>query len=236
MRIIPAIDIINGKCVRLTKGDYNTQKIYGDPLEMALLFQDHGFKYLHLVDLDGAKSKQIVNYKILEKIATHTRLKIDFGGGIKNLSDAETAFNSGAHQITAGSMAAIQPELFLSILNLYGPERIILGADVLDRKIATNGWQNHTDIDIIEFLGNYEKTGIRQVICTDISKDGMLLGPSIELYSEIIQKTSLNLIASGGCTSIAEIKKLENIGCEAVIIGKAIYEQKINLIQLAELC
>lgn len=237
MRIIPAIDIMNGKCVRLTKGDYGTQKIYGEnPLEMALMFQDHGFKYLHLVDLDGAKSKQIVNHKILEKIAINTNLKVDFGGGIKNLTDLELAFKCGANQITAGSMAANNANLFLSILNTYGPDKIILGADVLNRKIATNGWKSVTNIDLIEYLKKYQKEGVHYSICTDISKDGMLLGPAFELYSEILQKTSLKLIASGGCTNINEITRLKEIGCEAVIIGKAIYEHKIKLNELAALC
>ncbi len=237
MKIIPAIDIINGKCVRLTKGDYDTQIIYGeDPLEMARLFEDHGFKYLHLVDLDGAKSKKIVNHQVLESICKNTNLKVDFGGGIKTISDVELAFNCGAKQITAGSMAVQKTELFLRILQKYGPEKIILGADVLNRKIATHGWKKYADLEFIEFLLKYQQAGIKSVICTDISKDGMLIGSAIELYIEILSKTNLKLIASGGCTSIEEIKELEEIGCDGVIIGKAIYEKKINLKELAKLC
>ncbi len=237
MRIIPAIDIINGKCVRLTKGDYDTQIIYGeDPLEMARLFEDHGFKYLHLVDLDGAKSKQIVNHKVLESIAKKTNLMVDFGGGIKTLSDVELAFDSGAKQITAGSMAVQNPELFSSILQKYGFDKIILGADVLNRKIATHGWKKYANLDLFEFLLNYQQKGIQNVICTDIAKDGMLIGSAINLYKEILKKTSLKLIASGGCSSINEVKELNEIGCEGVIIGKAIYEKRINLKELAELC
>lgn len=237
MRIIPAIDIIDGKCVRLTKGDYSTQKIYNEnPLEMAKIFEDHGFKYLHLVDLDGAKSNQIVNHKVLEAITGNTNLMVDFGGGIKSISDVELAFNSGAKQITAGSMAVHQPKIFSGILQKYGQERIILGADVLNRKIATNGWRKYTDLDLFDFLKNYENKGIKYVICTDISKDGMLAGSSINLYTEILKKTFFNLIASGGCTTIDEVKELKKIGCEGVIIGKAIYEKKINLKELAKLC
>ncbi len=237
MKITPAIDIINGKCVRLTKGDYDTQIIYGvDPLKMALCFEDHGFKYLHLVDLDGAKSKHIVNHKVLESIATNTSLKVDFGGGIKSVEDVELAFNCGASQITAGSLAVQETKLFLSILEKYGPEKIILGADVLNRKIATHGWRKYAALDLISFLLNYEQKGIKQVICTDISKDGMLTGSAIELYQEILTKTNLNLIASGGCSSIEEVIELRKMGCHGVIIGKAIYEKKINLKELAKLC
>ncbi|PKP35922.1 MAG: 1-(5-phosphoribosyl)-5-[(5-phosphoribosylamino)methylideneamino]imidazole-4-carboxamide isomerase [Bacteroidetes bacterium HGW-Bacteroidetes-17] len=238
MRIIPAIDIINGKCVRLTKGDYDTQKIYGeDPLEMAKMFEGFGFRYLHLVDLDGAKSKQIVNHKVLESIAKNTKLKVDFGGGIKSISDVELAFSCGAKQITAGSMAVQQPELFLGILQKFGSKKIILGTDVLNRKIATNGWRKYAvDIEMIEFICSYEQKGIEYLICTDISKDGMLQGPATDLYAETLNQTNLKLIASGGCSSIEEIKELKKIGCEGVIIGKAIYENKINLKELAELC
>lgn len=238
MRIIPAIDIINGKCVRLTKGDYDTQKIYGeDPLEMAKMFEGFGFRYLHLVDLDGAKSKQIVNHKVLESITKKTKLKVDFGGGIKSISDVELAFSCGAKQITAGSMAVQQQELFLGILQKFGAKKIILGTDVLNRKIATNGWRKYAvDIEMIEFIRLYEQKGIEYLICTDISRDGMLQGPAIDLYAEILKQTNLKLIASGGCSSIEEVKQLKKIGCEGVIIGKAIYENKINLNELAELC
>lgn len=237
MRIIPAIDIINGKCVRLTKGDYDTKKIYNEnPLEMAQIFQDYGFKYLHLVDLDGAKSKQIVNHKVLEDITSNTNLSVDFGGGIKSVADVELAFKCGAKQITAGSMAVQNSVLFLSILKQYGAKKIILGADVLNQKIATQGWRKYSDLDLFDFLLKYENKGIQYLICTDISKDGMLTGSATGLYGEIIKKTNLKVIASGGCSSLEEVNELKEIGCEGVIIGKAIYENKINLKELADLC
>jgi phosphoribosylformimino-5-aminoimidazole carboxamide ribotide isomerase len=237
MRIIPAIDIINGKCVRLTKGDYSTQKIYYEnPLEVAKLFEDNGIKYLHLVDLDGAKSNQIVNHKILNKIATKTNLIIDFGGGLKHKKDIEIAFENGANQITGGSIAAKNREEFLLWLQEFGPEKIILGADCLNRKIATHGWQETSNLDVIDFISDYVSNGVNSVICTDISKDGMLQGPSNELYIDILNKTKINLIASGGVSQFSELKTLQNIGCEGVIIGKAIYEGNISLKQLSELC
>ena len=198
MRIIPAIDIIDGKCVRLTKGDYNTTKIYReDPLEVAKEFEDNGIKFLHLVDLDGAKSNHIVNHKVLEKIASGTSLKIDFGGGIKSTEDAHKAFNSGASQITAGSVAIKNPTLFLEWLNEFGSEKIILGADANNRKIASQGWLEESEKDVLDFISSYEKASVKYVICTDISKDGMLQGPSTDLYEEILSKTNTKLIASG---------------------------------------
>ncbi len=237
MRIIPAIDIIEGKCVRLTKGDYSTKKIYNeDPLRMAKTFEDSGFKYLHLVDLEGAKSKKIINHKVLENICNNTQLIVDFGGGIKTTSDVNLAFNCGANQITAGSMAANDEQMFLSILEKYGTEKIILGADALNRKIAVSGWKDYSDVDVVDFIKAYEQKGLKYVISTDISKDGMLQGSSIDLYQEIIKKTDVKLIASGGCSSIAEVKELDRMGCDGVIIGKAIYENKINLKELAKLC
>ena len=237
MRIIPAIDIIEGKCVRLSKGDYGTKKTYNEnPLEVAKNFEDKGFKYLHLVDLDGAKSKKIINHSVLESICNNTQLKVDFGGGIKTLSDVELAFNCGARQITAGSMAANNEDMFLSILEKYGSKKIILGADALHRKIAVGGWKDYSDLDVVDFIQSYEKRGIKYVISTDISKDGMLQGSSIKLYKEIISKTNAKLIASGGCSSIAEVKELDQMGCDGVIIGKAIYENKINIKELAQLC
>lgn len=234
MRIIPAIDIIEGKCVRLSKGDYNTKKIYNeDPLEVAKSFEDHGIEYLHLVDLDGAKSSHIVNHKILEVIATKTSLKIDFGGGLKTDKDLQIAFNSGANQITGGSIAVKDPELFKSWLQKYGSEKIILGADAKERKIAVSGWLEDSDKELIPFIQNFEKTGIKYVICTDISRDGMLQGPSVELYEEILAETdNINLIASGGISAFEELPKLQELGCEGVIIGKAIYENRISLKQL----
>ncbi|MCG9971719.1 1-(5-phosphoribosyl)-5-[(5-phosphoribosylamino)methylideneamino]imidazole-4-carboxamide isomerase [Christiangramia crocea] len=234
MRIIPAIDIIEGKCVRLSKGDYNTKKIYNEnPLEVAKSFQDHGIEYLHLVDLDGAKSSHIVNYRILEQIASKTSLKVDFGGGLKSDKDLKVAFESGANQITGGSIAVKDPELFQSWLQKYGNDKIILGADAKDRKIAVSGWLENSEEQIIPFIQEFEKSGVRYVICTDISKDGMLEGPSFALYEEILSETdNISLIASGGISKFDELPSLEEIGCEGVIIGKAIYENRISLKQL----
>ena len=237
MRIIPAIDIIDGKCVRLTKGDYATQKMYNEnPLEVAKAFEASGIQYLHLVDLDGAKSKHIVNRKVLENIAKNTSLKIDFGGGIKSNEDVKIAFESGASQITGGSISVQNPNLFLEWLATYGSEKIILGADANNRKIATDGWMQGTDMDIVAFISRFEQTGIRYVISTDIAKDGMLQGTSNVLYQEILQKTSVQLIASGGVSTFDDLIKLKAIGCEGVIIGKAIYEGKITLKELKKLC
>ena len=237
MRIIPAIDIIDGKCVRLTKGDYNTKKIYNDnPLEVAKEFEDNGIKYLHVVDLDGAKSKHIVNYKVLESLASKTNLIVDFGGGIKTDKDIEIAFNSGASQITGGSVAANNPSLFLKWLNNYGVDKIILGADCSNRKISTNGWIDNSDIDVIDFIKKYETNGIKNVICTDIAKDGMLAGTSNELYNEIMSQSKVNLIASGGVSKMDDLYQLIELGCEGVILGKAIYEGNISLKELQQLC
>ena len=238
MRIIPAIDIIDGKCVRLTKGDYNTKKIYNEnPLEVAKEFEAAGIQYLHVVDLDGAKASQIINYKVLEEIASKTNLKIDFGGGLKADKDLEIAFNSGANQITGGSIAVKNPIIFESWIAKFGAEKIILGADFYPDtkggKIATNGWQEKSELVLIPFIQSYQKKGIHYLICTDISKDGMLQGPSFDIYSEILSETTnLKLIASGGISTFDEIPKLAAIGCEGVIIGKAIYENKISLKQL----
>jgi len=230
MRIIPAIDIIDGKCVRLTKGDYNTKKVYNEnPLEVAKEFEAHGIEYLHLVDLDGAKSKHIVNYEILERLATQTNLHIDFGGGLKTDEDLKIAFDCGATQITGGSIAANNPEKFLKWLERYGSHKIILGADCNKRKISTNGWQETSELDVIDFIKNYYKKNIKYVICTDIAKDGMLQGASNDLYKEILAEVPINLIASGGVSSMNDIYELRNIGCEGVIIGKAIYEGRISL-------
>lgn len=230
MRIIPAIDIIDGKCVRLTKGDYTTQKTYNEnPLEVAKEFEANGIQYLHLVDLDGARSKHIVNHEVLHEITSKTSLKVDFGGGIKSDDDVRIAFENGATQITGGSIAVQQPETFLRWLSTYGNERIILGADSHNRKIATNGWQQQSELDVLDFIIRYSQLGIQYVICTDISKDGMLQGTSNELYSEILQKTKVKLIASGGVSSIDDVVALKQLGCEGAIIGKAIYEGKIQL-------
>lgn len=237
MRIIPAIDIIDGKCVRLTKGDYKTKKIYNEnPLEIAKKIEDFGIKYLHLVDLDGAKSKQIVNQKVLENLASNTNLQIDFGGGIKSLKDLEIAFDAGAKQITVGSIATQNPEWMIEWVNQFGADKIILGADCKNRKIATNGWLESNDLDVINFIQEYEKNNIKFCIVTDIEKDGMLSGPSVELYKEILYETKVSLFASGGITTMEDIYVLKNLGCEGAIIGKAIYEGTINLKDLSELC
>ena len=237
MRIIPAIDIIDGKCVRLTKGDYTTKKIYNEnPLEIAKSFEDNGIQFLHVVDLDGAKSNRIINYKTLEKLASKTTLAIDFGGGLKSEKDVEIAFESGAKQITGGSIAAKNRSEFVGWINCYGAEKVILGADCKDRKIATDGWLEESDTDVIEFIQSYEQNGIRDVISTDISKDGMLEGPSINLYKDILNQTQVNLIASGGVSNIHDLYRLKEIGCSGVIIGKAIYEGRIMMKELSELC
>lgn len=237
MRIIPAIDIINGKCVRLTKGDYATQKIYNEnPLEVAKYFEDNGIQYLHLVDLDGAKSNQIINHKVLYQIANKTKLKIDFGGGLKQRKDLEIAFENGANQITGGSIAAKNPNEFLDWLQYYGNDKIILGADCLNQKIATQGWLENSELDVFDFISDYVSKGISTVICTDISKDGMLQGTSNELYAAILKTTKVNLIGSGGVTTISDLKLLKSIGCEGAIIGKALYEGTIKIENLRELC
>ncbi|PCI94958.1 MAG: 1-(5-phosphoribosyl)-5-[(5-phosphoribosylamino)methylideneamino]imidazole-4-carboxamide isomerase [Flavobacteriales bacterium] len=237
MRIIPAIDIIDGNCVRLSKGDYNTKIIYNEnPLEVAKEFEDNGIKYLHVVDLDGAKSKHIVNYKILESIASKTNLIVDFGGGIKTDKDVEIAFNSGASQITGGSIAANNSAQFLEWLDKYGADKIILGADCSNRKISTNGWLDTSDIDVVDFITAYESKGIKNVICTDIAKDGMLAGTSNELYKEIMSQSKVNLIASGGVSSMDDLYQLIELGCEGAILGKAIYEGKITLKEIQKLC
>jgi len=235
MRIIPAIDIIEGKCVRLTKGDYNTKKIYNEnPLEVAKEFETNGIEYLHVVDLDGAKSSRIINHKVLEQIATKTNLKIDFGGGLKSGEDARIAFESGANQITGGSIAVKDPDVFIGWLTKYGKDKIILGADCKNRKIATNGWLETSEVDIVDFISEYQEIGIANTICTDVAKDGMLQGASLDLYIEILSKTSVNLIASGGVANINDLHRLKEIGCEGTIVGKAIYEGNISLKELQE--
>lgn len=228
MRIIPAIDIIEGKCVRLTKGDYTTQKIYNeDPLEVAKAFESSGVTSLHLVDLDGAKAKSIVNHRVLEKLATHTGLKIDFGGGLKSDTDLKIAFDCGAYQITGGSVAVKNPEIFNQWLVEYGSDKIILGADVKGDRIAVSGWMETSEESIFPFVKKYQKEGVQYVICTDISKDGMLEGPAFTLYQSLLTACpEIKLIASGGVSDIEELPRLANLGCEGVIIGKAIYEKR----------
>jgi len=235
MRLIPAIDLIDGKCVRLTKGDYSTQKTYNEnPVEVAKEFQDYGIKYLHLVDLDGAKTSDVVNLKTLEKIANQTDLKIDFGGGIKSNHAIESVFNAGANQITGGSIAVKDSELFASWIQKYGANKIILGADCINRKIATQGWLDTSEMEVIEFIKNYALQSIEYVICTDIAKDGMLQGTSNELYEEILSEVKIKLIASGGVSNLDDLYKVQEIGCEGVIIGKAIYEGRIMLSELRD--
>ena len=234
MRIIPAIDIIDGKCVRLSKGDYATKKIYNEhPLEVAKAFEGVGIQHLHLVDLDGAKSQHIVNYKVLEDIASKTSLKIDFGGGLKSDKDLHIAFESGASQITGGSIAVKNPQIFKGWIKTYGKDKIILGADAQDEKVAISGWLESSKEELIPFISSYQKQGVSYVICTDISKDGMLEGPSFSLYQRILdQVQDIKLIASGGISHFDELAQLSEIGCEGTIIGKAIYEERISLKQL----
>ena len=236
MRIIPAIDIIDGKCVRLSKGDYNTKIIYNEnPLEVAKEFEAHGIEYLHLVDLDGAKSSRIVNHKILEQIATQTSLKIDFGGGLKSDADLKIAFESGANQITGGSIAVKNRAVFEEWITKFGADKIILGADANNEKVAVSGWLEESNEDLVPFIQNYQSKGIEYVICTDIAKDGMLEGPSFDLYAKILEQANgLKLIASGGISTFDELPKLAEIGCEGTIIGKAIYEGRISLKQLEQ--
>lgn len=237
MRIIPAIDIIQGKCVRLTKGNYSTKMVYNEsPLEVAKQFEEYGMRFLHLVDLDGAISKRVINHKILEEIASKTSLRIDFGGGLRTEKDIEIAFNCGACQVTGGSMAVTERVLFLSLLAKYGSERIILGADCRDRKISTDGWMTGSETDVLDFIKGYEQQGIQYVISTDILKDGMLEGASIGMYSEILKNSNVKLIASGGVACIKDLADLKSIGCEGAIIGKALYEGRINLKELKKLC
>lgn len=235
MELIPAIDLIDAKCVRLSQGDYAQTKVYNEnPLEVAKAFEDVGIRRLHLVDLDGAKAHHIVNYRVLENIATHTSLEIDFGGGLKSDEDLRIAFECGAKMVTGGSIAVKSPELFEKWLQKYGGERIILGSDVKDERIAINGWQDKTNIDIWSFLADYQAKGVRKTICTDIAFDGMLAGPSIALYRKMIERfPDLYLIASGGVSGMEDIHCLQEAGLPAVIFGKAIYEGRISLQELS---
>ena len=231
IELVPAIDMIEGKCVRLTQGDYDTQKIYNEsPLEVAKQFQDAGVTRLHMVDLDGAKAGHIVNYRMLEKVASHTDLSIDFGGGLKSDDDLHIAFDCGAQMVTGGSIAVKNPDLFLSWITRYGSERIILGADAKEKKIAISGWEEGTAIDLIPFIKDYQSKGISKVICTDIARDGMLQGPAVKLYQEMQQEMpGLYVIARGGVSSMGDLERLEEANILAVIFGKAIYEGRISL-------
>ncbi|MDE3145061.1 MAG: 1-(5-phosphoribosyl)-5-[(5-phosphoribosylamino)methylideneamino]imidazole-4-carboxamide isomerase [Bacteroidota bacterium] len=237
MIIIPAIDIIDGKCVRLTQGDYHQKTIYNEhPLEVAKQFEDAGLQRLHLVDLDGAKAGAVKNWKVLETIAANTSLIIDFGGGIKTEKDVDVVFNSGAALATVGSIAVKNKNIFLSWFEKYGADKFLLGADVKDEKIAVAGWLETTDIDIYDFIESYVQKGVQQIFCTDVSKDGKLEGPSIELYENIISKfPSLHFIASGGVATIDDLIELQQIGCAAAIVGKAIYEGRIDISDLKKM-
>ena len=233
MRVIVAIDIIDGQCVRLTKGDFNSKKIYyNDPVYVAQMIEDNGLKYMHFVDLDGAKETKMKNLKVLEAIANKTQLTIDYGGGLRTIDDFRNVFDSGAAQATAGSVAVKNPKAFLEILNEFGAEKVILGADFSNGKVAVSGWLENSDKDIKTFISDYIEKGVKYVICTDISKDGMLQGPATATYAEILSENSLNLIASGGISSIKDIEAIGQIGCEGVIVGKAFYEGKITLKEL----
>ncbi|MBR2291605.1 MAG: 1-(5-phosphoribosyl)-5-[Prevotella sp.] len=236
IELIPAIDIIDGQCVRLTKGDYAQKTVYrNSPAEVAKEFEAFGFKRLHVVDLDGAKSKHIVNSSVLRRISTETHLVIDFGGGIKTDEDIETAFDAGASMVTVGSIAVTQPELFMGWLEKYGSERMILGADVRHGKISINGWKEDSSEDLLPFLKKYVDAGVRNVLCTEISKDGTLTGPAIDLYKQIMEVyPELHLIASGGVSSKEDIEALDKAGIPAVVFGKAIYEGKIDLRKLRD--
>ena len=231
IEIIPAIDLIDGKCVRLSQGDYNSKRVYDEnPVEIAKEFEANGIRRLHVVDLDGAASNHVVNYRTLDKIASQTSLVIDFGGGIKSDEDVIIAFDNGAQMITIGSIAIKKPSLFEKWLNQYGTEKIILGADVKDNRISINGWKENSEMCLNEFLNGYTEKGVTKVLCTDISKDGMLKGPSIELYKGIIENyPEMHLIASGGVSSIDDIYQLEEAGIPAVVFGKALYEGRISL-------
>ncbi len=234
--IIPAIDILGGKCVRLAQGDYSRKTVYNeDPLEVARMFEDAGIQRLHLVDLDGARSRHIVNYHILERIASKTGLIIDFGGGLKSDKDLEIAFNSGAAMITGGSIAVKEPDAFFEWLAKYGPEKIILGADAKDGKVAVNGWEEETKLPVVDFISDFHHKGIVKVISTDIGRDGMLTGPAFELYAEIMQVLpDVEIIASGGIASMKEIRKLAEMNVPCVITGKAVYEGKISLKEIKD--
>ncbi len=259
MRIIPAIDVIDGKCVRLSQGDYNQKTIYNeDPLEVAKEFEANGIKYLHLVDLDGAKSAHVVNWKVLERLASKTGLQVDFGGGVKTDADVKTVFESGAKQVTGGSIAVKDAATFIGWIDTYGSDKIILGADAKDGMIATHGWLKSSELEVVKFINAWYNKGIQYVICTDIAKDGMLAGPSYDLYKDILSlppastnKTGdmeikietqqsassvahLKLIASGGVTTVADLANLKALGCEGAIVGKAIYEGRITFKELQE--
>jgi phosphoribosylformimino-5-aminoimidazole carboxamide ribotide isomerase len=236
MEIIPAIDIIDGKCVRLTEGDYSSKTEYAfSPLEMAKQYEDLGFKRVHLVDLDGAKAGSVINWKIIEEISSETNLSIDFGGGVKTIAEVQRILDLGVSYVTVGSIAAKQPNEFKGWLEKFGTEKFFLGADVRDQKIMTAGWLERTDLDLSVFIDQYLKMGVNHFFCTDISKDGQLMGPATELYKQIIETfPGINLVASGGVSSLTDLNELKGIGCSGAIVGKAIYERKIALQDLVK--
>jgi phosphoribosylformimino-5-aminoimidazole carboxamide ribotide isomerase len=237
MRVIAAIDVLDGKCVRLRQGNYSTGKVYHtNPVEVAREFEAHGIRYLHLVDLDGAREGRLVNHRILQEIATHTNLQVDVGGGIKTTEAVNKAFDYGASQVTGGSIAVSNPTLFIEWVQTFGPDKIILGADCKNRKIATQGWLHQTEMDVIDFIKDYQTKGIRYVISTDIGKDGMLSGPSTELYTDILNQARVQLIASGGVATLEHLQLLKALGCEGAIVGRAIYETTITFEELSTLC
>ena len=236
MKIIPAIDLIDGKCVRLTQGDYQQKKEYSsNPVEVAQRFEEHGIQRLHLVDLDGAKQKQVVNLNVLEQIASQTQLAVDFGGGVQSDDDLQRVLDAGAQQVTGGSIAVKRPEVFTNWLTRYGADKIILGADARDRHVAISGWQEQVTTDVVDFIADYQQKGVRYVICTDVAKDGLLQGPSFALYDEIRKEIpSVQLIASGGITTVDDLRQLQQLGVYGAIIGKALYEGNLTLSDLAE--
>jgi phosphoribosylformimino-5-aminoimidazole carboxamide ribotide isomerase len=235
MIIIPAIDLIDGQCVRLTKGDYNTTKVYhSHPLEMAQSFETAGLTHLHLVDLDGARQGEVVNWQVLELLAKHTSLSIDFSGGIKSADSVKKALDLGAGKVTIGSIAVKRPDIFKQWIIDYGADKMILGADVIGRNIAVHGWQEAADVALMDFILGYHLCGIRQVMCTDVSKDGMLQGPATDLYIEVLERfPDLQLVASGGVSSMDDLKALKAAGCSSAIVGKAIYEGRITLEEIS---
>ncbi|WP_339785891.1 1-(5-phosphoribosyl)-5-[(5-phosphoribosylamino)methylideneamino]imidazole-4-carboxamide isomerase [uncultured Imperialibacter sp.] len=234
MDIIPAIDIIDGKCVRLTQGDYDQKKIYNErPLEVAMQFEDAGLTRLHLVDLDGAKAGSVKNWKVLEALASKTAMVIDFGGGIKSAEDVDIVFECGAKLATVGSMAVKNEEIFSDWLEQYGADRFFLGADVKDEKIAIGGWLETTDIWVYDFMEKYVQKGVTNIFCTDVSKDGLLEGPSVDLYKTLVEQfLDIYFVASGGVSSMEDLEKLKEIGCKGAIVGKAIYEGRVNIADL----
>jgi len=237
MRIIPAIDIINGACVRLTKGDYNSTKVYTqDVLKLAQEYQKAGIRYLHLVDLDAAKQKKLVNFSLVGKICKATDLKVDYGGGISTKNDLDRLFDAGVSQVNVGSVAIKNPKTFIDWLNHFGPEKMILSADAYMGKLKTDAWENQTDIDVLSFIKKLEQEGLKYVVCTDISKDGLLSGPSLELYQNILKNSQVKLVASGGVSSIQDVLTLREVGCDATIIGKAIYENHLSIDEIVDIC